>query len=82
MKKQHTTASHSSVCGGRGRVCVWGGGCVCGEEGVCVGGRGRVCVCYSPGVVYTMRKSPAAIENSPSLGRSQGSTSGMVTEVS
>ena len=40
--------------GGGGWVCVWGGGCVCGGEGVCVGGRvcvwGGGCVCGGEGV--------------------------------
>ena len=35
-----------------------------------------------PGFVYTSKKSPAAIEKSPNVGRVQGSTSGMVTLVS
>ena len=31
-----------------------------------------------PGLVYTSRKSPAAIEKSPKVGRSHGLTSGML----
>ena len=37
---------------------------------------------FVPGLVYTSKKSPAAMEKSPKVGRSHGFTSGMLIFVS